>query len=139
MSFVHFCIVFIFGNSRNNTHKVIGPCVDGMRDAMAIFKKGEKIYSIGPFDPLILDAVTGLEEMARNAYRDELLYIEVNGWIISSLSGIDDVFIILISKRIDMEKLRHAYDSYRVCVAYEDIKLMDVLVGMYNTKTVDRK
>ncbi|AFN83389.1 hypothetical protein EROM_071380 [Encephalitozoon romaleae SJ-2008] len=130
---------FIFGNPRNNTYKVVGPYIGGMRDAMAIFRKGKKVYSIGPFDPLILDAVKGLEEMARNAYGDELLYIEVNGWMISSLSGIDDVFIILISKRIEMEKLKHAYESYRVCVAYENIKLMDVLLSMYSTKNADRK
>ncbi|KAG5859232.1 hypothetical protein KMI_08g13690 [Encephalitozoon hellem] len=110
-----------------------------MRDAIAVFKKKRKIYSMGPFDPLILDAVAGLEEMARSAYEDELLYIEVNGWMISTLSGIDGVLVILVSRRIDMEKLKYVYESYRICVAYENMSLMDFLIGMYDTKANSEK
>ncbi|KAL7347353.1 vesicle trafficking protein Sec22B [Encephalitozoon intestinalis] len=105
-----------------------------MKDAMAIFKKNQKIYSTGAFDPLILDAVTGLREMARMAYGDELLYVEARGWVISSLFGVNDVVVILVSRGLDSKKLKHIYESYRVCEAYKDIGLMDILLRMYGKK-----
>ncbi|CAD25677.1 hypothetical protein [Encephalitozoon cuniculi GB-M1] len=105
-----------------------------MREAVAVFKKNKKVYSVGPFDPLVLDAVVGLKEMAKKAYEDEFLRIEAGGWVIGSLSGTGDVTIILVSRNVDLEKLRHVYESYRVCVAYGDIQMMDTLLSMYRRR-----
>lgn len=102
-----------------------------MEEVVAVFRKSKEIYSTGPFDPLVLDAVTGLSEMARNAYEDEFLHLETGGWIISLLGGANGVSVVSIGRSVDTARLRHVYESYRVCLAYGDIKLMDTLVGMY--------
>ena len=105
-----------------------------MDEVVAVFRKGSRIYSTGPFDPLVLDAVTGLSEMARNAYGDEFVHLETEGWIVSLLSGAGGVSVVSIGRSVDTGRLQHAYESYRVCVAYGDFTLMDSLVRMHRRR-----
>lgn len=102
-----------------------------MVETIGIFRGGERIYSSSPLEPLLLDVVSGLNEIARRVYNDELVYLEMDGYNVNSFVGPKDVVVVSVSKDRGRRDLRHIYEAYCVCMAYDDMDLMDVLLSVY--------
>ncbi len=96
----------------------------------AVIKDGERKYATGPFEPLALDLVLGLSDIASNVYKDELLCVEFDGNRIEVLAKPKNVVIVCVGRN-DCEHMELVYRLYRVCKAYEDFGLMEILMGRY--------
>lgn len=101
-----------------------------MADTLAVFKDNKKMYSTSPLDPLLLDAVLGLDSIAKNVYDDEFVSFEMNGYSVSSFVGPKNIVVISFGKGKDVKTLRYVYEAYRICAAYDDMGLMDVLLNL---------
>ncbi|KAM0672217.1 hypothetical protein CWI42_081400 [Ordospora colligata] len=102
-----------------------------MREVYAVFKDEEKKYATGPFEPLVLDLVQGLSDIASNVYKDEFLSVELDDNRIRVLRKPKNVMVICVSKNDCEHQMEFLYRVYGVCKAYENFGLMDILVGRY--------
>jgi hypothetical protein len=96
---------------------------------IAIVKNRRKVYANRYIDPLLINAIIGLDEIARAVYGDELVYFEMGGYSINCLKTVDGSLIISHSREKRMEDLRCIYEAYSTCVLYDDMSLMNVLLN----------
>jgi hypothetical protein len=98
-------------------------------ETIAIVKDRRRIYANRYIDPLLTNAVIGLDEIAQKMYGDELLYFEMDGYSINCLKTADGSFIISYSKEKRLRDLQSIYRAYSTCVLYDDMGLMNVLLS----------
>lgn len=96
--------------------------------AVAVFKSNKKVFSTGPLDVLLLDAVNGLHGIASTMYGDELAWFEMDGMHVHCFFGPRDVVVVSFG-RDEERRLEDVYEAYCVCAVFGDMELMDVLLG----------